>query len=79
MRTSYYLSPVRIYAISSSPGRGLLCSPRIDPHFSSRRPRKDLQLILGMEWYSVTELLHKSVAAFTFLNRILTFHYVQFV
>ena len=29
----------------------------------------DPQLILGMEWHSVTELLH--VAAFTFWNRIL--------
>ena len=30
---------------------------RNDPHFPPRRPRNDPQLILGMESYSVTELL----------------------
>ena len=31
--------------------------PRNGPHLSSRRPRNDPQLILGMEWYSFMELL----------------------
>ena len=41
--------------------RGLgMYSPRNDPQPRSpiRGPRSDPQLILGMEWYSVTELLH---------------------
>ena len=32
---------------------------RNDPLFPSHRPRSDFQLILGMEWYSATELLYR--------------------
>ena len=48
--------------------------PWNDLHLFSRRPRNDLQLILGMEWYSVTELLQVCSSVYvTFLNRILHF------
>ena len=47
---------------------------RNDPHFSSRRPRNDPQLILGMEWYSVTELLQVCCSVYV-LESHLTFHY----
>ena len=48
--------------------------PRNDPHFSSRRPRNDPQLILGMEWYSVTELLQICCSVYVLKLR-LTFCY----
>ena len=48
--------------------------PRNDPHFSSRRPRNDPQLILGMEWYSVTELLQICWTVYVLKSR-LTFRY----
>ena len=46
---------------------------RNDPHFSSRRPRNDPQLILGMEWYSVTELLQVCCSVYV-LESHSTFH-----
>ena len=48
--------------------------PRNYPHFSSRRPRNDPQLILGMEWYSVAELLQVCFSVYV-LESHLTFHY----
>ena len=47
---------------------------RNDPHFSSRRPRNDPQLILGMEWYSFTELLQVCCSVYV-LESHSTFHY----
>ena len=48
--------------------------PRNDPHFSSCRPGNDPQLILGMEWYSVTELLQVCCSVYI-LESHFTFHY----
>ena len=48
--------------------------PQNDPHFSSRRPRNDPQLILGMELYSVTDLLQVCCSVYV-LGSHLTFHY----
>ena len=48
--------------------------PRNDSHFSSRRPGNDPQLILGIEWYSVTELLQVCCSIYV-LESHFTFHY----
>ena len=48
--------------------------PRNDSHFSSRRPGNDPQLILGMGWYSVTELLQVCCSVYV-LESHFTFHY----
>ena len=59
-----------------------LNDPQFDPEMtpipkwspgSSRRPRNDPQLILGMEWYSTTELLQVCYSGYV-LESHLTFH-----
>ena len=46
---------------------------RNDPHFSSRRPQNDPQLIIGMEWYSAMKLLQVHCSVYVPESH-LTFH-----